>query len=136
LWYSAGKNSKETHFLLLFHYCPTKIYQYSYMFDYITSPRDLKRQGVFFCFYQYYVPNGTVPDGQNIGSSMQVVCRSISPVEDEISICRTTVFNLPSCFAAAHEKGGLMPRCSASKTWVLGSTLGFYQLFQNIINKW
>jgi hypothetical protein len=58
------------------------------MFDYITSPRDLKRQGVFFCFYQYYVPNGTVPEGQNIGS-MQVVCRSISPVEDEISICRT-----------------------------------------------
>ena len=26
------------------------------------GPLDLKRQGDFFCFYQYYVPNGTVPE--------------------------------------------------------------------------
>ena len=65
------------------------------------GPLDLKRQGVFFCFYQYYVPNGTVPEGQNIGS-MQVVCRSISPVEDEISICRTLLLIYRKLFSTLH----------------------------------
>ena len=49
------------------HYCPVKIFLKYGMPLFYYVPTGLLRKGVAFCLYRYFIPNGIVPWGQNIG---------------------------------------------------------------------
>ena len=41
--------------------------KYDELIEFITFLRNFEKDGDWFFFYPYLVPNGTVPSGQNVG---------------------------------------------------------------------